>query len=302
MRKPDDSSLTAAQYAKIREEAERALKESGAYGVFPTPVAAIMRTARVEEDDHQELDEGFLAQMRKKASGALKSALSKVLGLFDALAGLIFIDQTLLPVKKTFIRLHESGHGFLPWQRKAYAIVETCDKCLHPETAELFDREANVFASEVLFQLDHFSDVAEEQKFEIWTPVRLSKDYGASVYAAVRQYVSKNRRMCVVLVLEPPIPCDGDGFRASVRRVIESPTFRDVFKGLEWKPYYTPDDEIGRLVPLGKRRSSGKQSLSLKDANGDIHECVAEAFTQTYQVFVLIHSVRTLTARSVIIP
>ena len=60
-------------------------------------------------------------------------------------------------------------------------------------------------------------------------------------------------------------------------------------------PYYTPADEIGRLIPLGKRKSSGKRNMALVDRNGVRHECVAESFTQGHQVFVLVHSVKTLT-------
>ena len=68
-----------------------------------------------------------------------------------------------------------------------------------------------------------------------------------------------------------------------------------------WKAYYTPDDDLGALIPQGKRKSSGKRSLVLIDRNGDRHECIAESFTQTHQVFVLIHAVRTLTTKIVLL-
>ena len=47
---------------------------------------------------------------------------------------------------------------------------------------------------------------------------------------------------------------------------------------------------------------TGKRSLGISDRNGDLHDCVAEAFTQKHQVFILIHAVRTLTKSSIIIP
>ena len=40
---------------------------------------------------------------------------------------------------------------------------------------------------------------------------------------------------------------------------------------------------------------SGKRQIALVDRNGLRHECIAESFTQSYQVFVLIHAVSTLT-------
>ena len=244
---------------------------------------------------------GFLQRMRRKAGGALRAALSKVMGLFDAKAGEIFIDRTLHLVKQTFIRLHEAAHAYLPWQRPMYVIVEDCAASLDPDVADLFDREANVFASEVLFQLDAFSTEANDQEFGIFVPVNLGKKYGASVYSSIRQYVSKNHRTCAVVVLEPPQLVPNDGFRVALRRVVSSPTFQEQFSHFAWPDHFTPDDEIGAMVPIGGRRASGKRRLELIDDNGDRHECVAEAFTQTYQVFILIHVVRALTARTVLV-
>jgi IrrE N-terminal-like domain len=300
--RPDDCSLTAGQLARVRKEAERALREAGVLGVLPTSIHQIMAVANVEEVKEDVLSPGFIARMRVKAGDALKRAVSKVMGLFHATAGLIFLDQTLMAVKKRFVGLHESGHGFMPWQRPMYAVVEDCEKSLDPEAAELFDREANVFASEVLFQLDTFRDMAESRPFEIWTPVRLAKTFDASIYASVRQYVTKNRRACAVIVLNMPELIEGHGFRATLRRPIQSVAFTEMFGVYAWKSYYTPDDDIGAFIPLGKRRASGKRSFALADRNGDRHECVGESFTQGHQVFILIHAVRTLTATRILLP
>jgi hypothetical protein len=299
VQRPDDSSLTPQQFARVRAEAERALREAGALDVFPTPVHQIMAVAKVEEVKEDVLNPSFIAKLRstvEQAGGALKRAVNKVMGLFHATAGLVFLDQTLMAVKKRFVRLHEAAHGFLPWQRPMYALVEDCDKALDAEAAELFDREANVFAAEVLFQLDSFRDAAEGHPFSIWTPVKLAKTFDASIYACVRQYVTKNHRACAVVVLNMPELTEGDGFRVSLRRAIQSDSFTAIFGRHAWKSVYTPDDDIGAFVPINGYRSSGKRALVLVDQNGDRHECIAESFTQTHQVFVLIHAVRTLAA------
>lgn len=302
MRKPDDSSLTAGQYAQVRSAAERALNEAGAFGRFPTAIDDVMAAANVEEVKEDVLNESFITKMRRQASGALKSALSKVMGLFDARARLIFIDRSLHIVKQTFIRLHETGHAFLPWQRDLYAVVEDCEQTIDPALADQFDREANVFASEVLFQLDGFTNEAEQKPFGILVPVNLSKKYGASIYSSVRRYVTQNWRACSVVVLNPPELIEGDGFRASLRRSCASPSFVEIFGEIAWPDTFTPGDSIGAMVPIGGRKMSGKRNITLVDRNGDVHECLAEAFTQSHQVFVLIHAVKTLTARSIILP
>jgi len=289
VRLPDDCTLGPSQLSRVRSEAARALAEAGALGVFPTPIDHIMSVARVEEVKEDVLNPGFIARLRGSISGALRSAVSKVLGLFHASAGLVYIDQTLMAVKRRFVRLHEAGHGFLPWHRPMYALVEDCEKSLDPFSADLFDREANVFASEVLFQLDTFRDMSEAEPFGIFTPVRLAKKFDASIYASVRQYVSKNHRTCAVLVLNMPVPVVGDGFRSTLRRAIQSDGFTRLFGQHIWQESYSPDDDVGALIPIGGRRATGKRGFALVDRNGDRHDCIAESFTQGYQVFVLIH-------------
>ena len=301
-RLPDDSSLTPAQLAKVRAEAGRALEEAGVMGILPTPVDQILAVAQVEEVTEDVLNEPFLVGLRRKAGKSLKQAVSKVMGVFDAVASLVFIDQLLVPVKKRFVRLHEAAHGFLPWQRPMYRVVEDCDKSIDPEAAALFDREANVFASEVLFQNDTFQNLAADRPFEIWTPIRLARKFDASLYSSIRQYVSKSHYTCVVLVLNPPDFKAEVGFKATLRRVVSSTTFARMFDNHRWPQFYTPDDQIGRLVPIGNRKSSGKQEIVLTDTNGDRHDCIAESFTQTHQVFVLIHVVNSLARSKIIIP
>ena len=305
MKKSDDCTLTPQQYARVRKEAERALREADALGVLPTPMSAIMEAANVEEVKEDVLNEGLLEKFRHnvgKIGGVLKRAVSKVLGVFHAPSGLVFIDQTLMAVKKRFVGFHEAGHGFMPWQRQTYDHVEDCEQALDPYAAELFDREANVFASEVLFQLNTFSEMAEDHEFGIFTPVKLSKEFEASIYSTVRQYVSKNHRACAVVVLNMPEFVEGDGFQATLRRAIQSSTFTDKFGNYQWKQIYTPDDDLGALVPLGKRKASGKRQISLIDLNGDKYECIAESFTQGYQVFILIHAIQTLSKTTYILP
>lgn len=304
MKKADDCTLTAQQYQKIRKQAQLALQKANAIGVFPTPVSEIMKAAEVEEVHEDVLNPSFIDKIRKeigKTGETLRQALGKVMGLFDARSRLVFIDRTLHVVKQTFIKLHETAHGFLPWQKNLYAVVEDCEKSLAPDVADLFDRQANVFASEVLFQMDGFIEEAEQNDFGILNPVRLSKKYGASIYSSVRQYVSKNHRACVVLILNPPELIEGPGFKASLRRVIPSVSFQEKFGNFDWPDAYTPDDEIGAMVPANGRKMSGKRKITLTDLNGDTHICIAEAFTQSWQVFILIHSVETLTQKSVII-
>jgi len=301
VKRPDDSTLAPQEYARVRTEAERLLKKAGALGQFPTPVSVIMAAGRVTLAQDDVLNEGFLRSIRRKAGSALKIALSKVLGLLDARDRLVFIDRAVKSVKQVFLKLHETGHAVLPWQSCLYALVEDGEKELDPDIADLFEREANVFATEVLFQLDSFAKDATDHEFGIEVPLKLSRKYGSSAYAAIRQYVSKSHRDCLVLVLDPPKLTKGDGFRVSLRRPVASSSFRAKFS-LDWPSYFTPGDEIGAMVPVGNRRMSKARVITLVDRNGLRHECIAEAFTTPYQVFVLINASHTLTKTTIVIP
>jgi hypothetical protein len=180
----------------------------------------------------------------------------------------------------------------MAWQRKLFLIVEDCEKTISPEIEDYFDREANVFTSEVLFQLDTFTKEAADYSFGLKVPLQLSKKYGASIYSTIRRYVSKNSRACVVLILDPPEFEDGYGFQASLRRVVASEKFIELFGTINWPNKFTPDDEIGAMIPIAKRRMSGPREVGIKNRNGELCECIGEAFTQSYQVFILIHAVK----------
>lgn len=293
MRKGDDCSLSAEQLAKIRVEAERVLANAGAIGRFPTPVHDIIKAAGLYEEDEAILDESYLLRLRHKAGAALKSALKKIIGVLDVTARIIAVDRTIKIVRQTFVRLHETAHGVLSWQRKLYAVVEEDESTIAPEIADLFDREANAFASEVLFQGAGFTREAAQAAFGIKVPLKVGRKYGASAYSAIRRYVSESGSVCVVLVLEPPDFVEGDGFRCNLRRVIGSVRYREQFED-QWPERFTPNDRIGAMVPIGGRRMTGRRSLELVDKNGGRHECIAEAFTQGYQVFILIHVASSL--------
>jgi IrrE N-terminal-like domain len=302
--KKDDSSLPLESLIAVKKQALKALEDSGALGVFPTPIDQVLYAAKVVLAPEADFSEGLLQRFRKRFGGVtdlVKKAMSKVIGLFDVAAMIIYIDKTLHVAKKNFLKLHETGHSFLPWQVKAYALIEDCQQTLDPDIADQFDREANIFAKEVLFQGDSFSKEAADYNLSITTPLKLSKKYGASIYSSVREYVRSHHHSCTVLVLEMPELSEGKGFVSRLRRFESSSGFIKIFGHPQWPLLYSPDDPIGAIVPVGRQRCSKPRIITLIDLNGVEHECVAEAFTQTYQVFVLITPVSALTSKSVII-
>src|SRR5262249_31984420 len=93
--RPDDCTIDANVAGEIQQHVERALKDSGAYGILPTPVDKIVAQAKLSVDKEISLDAGFFAKLYRAADATIRRAVSKVLGLLDVKARRIYLDHTV---------------------------------------------------------------------------------------------------------------------------------------------------------------------------------------------------------------
>jgi Zn-dependent peptidase ImmA (M78 family) len=303
--RPDDSILDLHQLANVQRHADRLLREASAHGRFPTPIDDIMAAAKLTVVDDAILNESFLRRflLRAKAGIAtVKSALSKVFGLFEAHDRLVVIDKNVPGPKVPFIKLHEAGHGTMPHQSKVYALIHDCEKTLDPDITDLFEREANVFASEALFQGETFAQEAHDQSFGVKVPISLAKKFGASNYASFRRYVITSPRACCVVVLEPVTQNAEGGFAAEVRRVVVSKSFHAIYDGVALFRVITAAHPLAPVVPRRNKRMVYPREIALTDRNHEMRECIAEAFNTTHQILILIRDVAPLTKTTVVLP
>ena len=304
MTKHDDSTLDPEDRRAVEEHAHRLLDRADAWDRYPVPVDDILSAAKVGLAPTSAFDPAaIVSYLKGKATDAgtrIKTAMSKVLGLYDAADAVIHIDDTVVKAKQTFLKLHETGHHDIPWHRKIFRLFQDCKKTLAPEIADRFEREANNFARYVLFKGSTFAEQAADCPFEIKTSIALARKFGASVYAAAREYVRTNPRACVVFILEPLENGAGSAFLAPVRRIESSPAFRAKF-GYPAVNAITPDHFLWPVIPV-QRRMTSPTSLTISDLNGQQHECLAEAFDTTYNILILLYPVTELTATKVFMP
>jgi hypothetical protein len=304
MPKSDDSRLDPDSLHAVEERARKLLDRSSAWDRFPTPIEDILEAAQLQVSPSSAFDPvRILAYIRKKTADAakyLKSALSKVFGIYDADEYIIHIDDTVVETKQNFLKLHETGHHEMPTHRKLYRFFQECEKTLAPEIADLFEREANNFARFALFQGDCHARLAAECEMSIKTPMKLARKFGASVYASAREFARKNHRACVVYILEPIEYVEGVGAKAAVRRIEPSPCFEKQF-GRPQDAAITLDHALGDVLPLA-RKMTRPTTLSMTDRNGVDHECVAEAFKTPRNVFILLYPIRALTRSTIVLP
>lgn len=290
MGRPDDSTVTAESYRSICGHADRLLRAAAAYGQYPTPVGDIISAAKLSVEFDASLDSGFLRKLYGSAKWAIKRAIDKVVGLFDSRDGMIYLDLTLKRVKQRFVSLHETGHGYLPWQRDTYAYMEDGETNLDPEVQQQFEREASAFASEVLFQGGRFQDEARSLPFELKTAMQLAKKFGASNYAAFRRFVSQSHRTCALLVFEQPVYELGRGYAFQLRRAVASPSFIEKFGQVQWPSVlHTQENGLAARLPLrALNRIFTRRCRIASPISGDSESFYLEAFDSTYQVFALL--------------
>ncbi|MBA7464941.1 hypothetical protein ES707_00099 [subsurface metagenome] len=304
MTKPDDSSLDPEDLRAVEERAHRLLDRANAWDRFPVPIDDILAAANVKLAPTSLFDPiAIIEYIKGKATDTgllIKSAVSKVLGIYDAAESTIHIDDTVVKSKKNFLALHETAHHDLPVHRKLFRLFQDCDKNLLPEMSDQFEREANNFARFALFKGDTYARYAADCTFDIKTPITLAKKFGASNYASAREFARTNHRACVVYILERIELVQGHGAQAAVRRIEASPSFIRQF-GLPNDTLITLGHALGPVLPVG-RKMTRPRTLSIKDRNGSPHECLAEAFDTTHNVIILLYPVQALGKQIIILP
>jgi hypothetical protein len=304
--KGDDSSLEPEQYQTVHAAAVNLLNKGDAWGRFPTPIGDMMEAAQLKVAPISIFDHGAFQHYVQKAGAAVgnavRFALDKVLAIFDVHADLVHIDPSVSNEKQNFLKLHETGHSEIPHQKGLYRFIQDCSKHLAPETAALFEREANTFASIALFQNDTFAKMTADLEFGIKVPLSHAKKFGASAYAGIREYVRRSTKACAVIVLDPTEVCPVNGMKARLHRIQVSPSFESRFGPLKLPATITPDHDIMAMIPVGSRRMSWPVDFELVDRDGTRHEFVGEGFKTPYNTFVLIHCVATLSSSVLIIP
>ena len=108
MIKPDDSSLDPNDLRAVEERAGRLLDSADAWDRYPIPIKDILAAAKIQVAPTSAFDRAaLLAYIKDKSAstGALiKSAITKVLGLYDASENLIHIDDSVGVPKQIFLK------------------------------------------------------------------------------------------------------------------------------------------------------------------------------------------------------
>ncbi|GEN73688.1 ImmA/IrrE family metallo-endopeptidase [Chryseobacterium lathyri] len=270
------------------------LKDSKSFDTFPTPVDQILHYSDFALDksiDLRNVDQSFFGKLKEKSQKSLLTAISKVMGIFDRHEKTIYIDSNINKNlgRKNFVKLHEIGHGILPWQNDIMLALDD-DETLNEEIEKQFEAEANYFASITLFQHDRFVAEIEKASLGLGTVMQLSKKFGSSVHSTLRNYVLKSGNKCVLLVLNNISKSEKNNIytnKLSKRDIFYSSRFLKELGTLNLPEEFGFKWNFIQDFMFDKRYNENGE-IDLITAEGEEIECEYHFFNSTYNSFVLI--------------
>lgn len=269
------------------------LKDSKSLDVFPTPVDKIIEYSELIIDrniDLSSIDKSFFDSFKEKAGEKfriLQEGLDNIRGIFDHTAKTIYISDTKNEGRKNFVKLHETGHGVLPWQNTFITAFDNSET-LSPDYEEQFEEEANFFASITLFQQDRFDREMERLEFGLPGVSALAKKFGSSVHASFRNYIFKTKKRCILLVLETIQKENFGEAICSKKNLFHSELFIKEFGRVNFPNKFGYKWEFIRMFLFNKSRFILNGSIDIVTEHGEEIDCGYHLFKNGYNTFVFI--------------
>lgn len=258
------------------------LKACGAEDIYPTPVDRIVEYVGLDVSSKRKLtiDSSYISSNPK----LLKRAWQKIQGLLFRQEKKVLIDSNCLPAKQQFVKLHEVGHHVLPWQKAISEIMPDDDQTLDFDVKEKFEAEANMFASETLFQGEKFAQLTEKMPLSIESAINLSDKFGSSIHSSIRRYVEYGHQCCALLVMEKTTQ-----FGALLRNLFHSDSFLANYFPLPFPQVLDVNSYPFVNLYCQGYRNAYKGTFDI-NINGDICIFHYEYFNNSYNGFVLIYA------------
>ena len=173
----EPSSFTRGRIASL---VDRALRESGALGVLPTPLDAVTATAALELVEAPGLP-------------------SDVLGAIWFEERTVFVDGTQSEPRRRFTQAHEIVHALCGWHYAA--LREDTEASLFGPARDAIEAEANAGAAMLIFQAEAFRELAAGLPCSLASVRRLAETFGASLHATLHHYVQTSPHPVAMLTV-----------------------------------------------------------------------------------------------------
>lgn len=209
----------------------------------------------------------------------------------------IGIDRSLPPLKQDWPAFHEAGHRICPGHREVFAFGDTA-QTLDPVYHEKLEAEANFAGAGIMFCGKKFTDDARDTA-PCWQTIELmAAQYGRTITTTLRRYAGFGPdRTMAAIIGTPAWKHNAEHPAGSCRHFVKSREFETRFSNIEAQKTFEKVNANCR----GRGGQVASFQLVLVDDNGDGHEFLAEAFSNTYDLLVLLVHQRKLSPGSMII-
>lgn len=278
-------SVRDAGINEIKSHVRNLLNAAGVRNTLPTPKSDILKCAKLVECgllDLEDYKDNWTQAQWRSIKKILTGSLDKVKGFLHFQSGLVYVDPQTHQASIPFITYHEVMHKILPSHKILQNPHYDTQYTLDPKFAQDLEREANIGASLIMFQVDRFANEAHDMPLSIESALSLAKRYGASCHASLRHYVEVSHHACVLLILKQ-LKDINEGYELWYS--VESVKFRGKFGAMQWPTFYT-DGEIFDFMSTSPAGIS-KSTIVLVDQFGFDVQCTMEVFPTPYNTFML---------------
>lgn len=274
--------------AEIIQLAQKTLLRAGCLDVLPTPLDELYKQTRIETIDLPPLEEMPKLRIGVAGKELLRTALQKVRGIADLRRRAVYLPAERSVSRRQFAKAHELGHQLIPWHRVGRDCVDT-DASLSPAVKDAFEAEANLFASEVIFQGKRFRQRARDYKPTFEAVFLLSDQHGASRQATLWKFTEEQDFPVASAIYYPR----GLSNTLTLWKTVTSPSFLSKYADLTLPGQLEKDHP---WVAVCECRDQCEGDIRLQRSTGRQAHFLWNAWWNNYALFVLLRKRRALRA------
>jgi transcriptional regulator with XRE-family HTH domain len=254
-----DGDLDEQEIARIRGYMLALLRKADALGTVPTPIDHLMHVAELVSAGEIRLDPDERRKLRHRFGDLVDRAWTRLQGVIHFGAREIWVNPDMYPQRQRFVLGHELGHYALPEHRNLFAYLDD-ERRLRRDIHDLYERQANQAAIEVLAQGDRLRREADDSRLTIELIDALATRFAISMQAAARRIVEESRQQCALAISFRRDPTS----RLTQPHLYCSRSFEERFR---WKASGVAATYIEQAIRAG-RQSLELEPIITADAGG----------------------------------
>jgi transcriptional regulator with XRE-family HTH domain len=277
-----DGELPADELQRIREYILALLKRADAIDHIPTPIDEVMRVAKLVTAGEVTLEPDERHKLRHRFGDLVDYVWNRLQGVIHFRAREIWVNPEMYPLRKRFVYGHEIGHYVLPEHRELFAYLDD-EKRLRADVHDLYERQANQAAIELLAQGDRLREEADDSPLTMNLVDDLAQRYAISLQATARRIVEETRQDCALAI---SFRVRGSG-TLMPHHLYCSRSFEQRFR---WKQTGAANAVVAQCIVAGAR-SPAVEPVVLTDVHGRATTLTVDVVTTPRAVLALFRAV-----------